>query len=135
MEWSIKSYNFEFLFLQIQSCSKFLNLYFVFDVNAFSEKQKNQKFKFQFHLSSDTYGTVWVGIPKNNFFIACIGFEMKFLGRLGIICHVAYYYRGNVYTTSCKKKSNQRRKREEKLSYFARKMLCFKEIYQELEEK
>lgn len=25
--------------------------------------------------------------------------------------------------------------REEKLSYFARKMLCFKEIYQELEEK
>lgn len=39
------------------------------------------------------------------FFIACIGFEMKFLGRLGIICHVAYYYKGNVYTTSCKKKS------------------------------
>ena len=46
-----------------------------------------------------------MGIPKNNFFIACIGFKMKFLGRLGIICHVAYYYKGNVYTTSCKKKS------------------------------
>lgn len=60
---------------------------------------------------------------------------MKFLGRLGIICHVAYYYRGNVYTTSSRKNQNQRRKREEKLSYFARKMLCFKEIYQELEEK
>ena len=30
---------------------------------------------------------------------------MKFLGKLGIICHVAYYYKGNVYTTSCKKKS------------------------------
>lgn len=30
---------------------------------------------------------------------------MKFLGRLGIICHVAYYYKGNVYTTSCEKKS------------------------------
>lgn len=30
---------------------------------------------------------------------------MRFLGRLGIICHVAYHYKGNVYTTSCKKKS------------------------------
>lgn len=32
-----------------------------------------------------------------------------------------------------RKNQNQRRKREEKLSYFAREMLCFKEIYQELE--
>ena len=102
MEWSIKLYNFEFLFLQIQSCSKFLNLYFVIDVNAFSEKPK-----VQISVSS----VLWYirnsldGNSKKYFFIACIGFEMKFLGRLGIICHVTYYYKGNVYTTSCKKKS------------------------------
>ena len=50
---------------------------------------------------------------------------MKFLGRLGIICHVAYYYWGNVYTTSCKKKSKPEEETRGKIKLFRSQNVMF----------